>query len=46
MNEKQRRGMIEFHKKAEAAYIKYGRTDKADQARKMRETLESENSEK
>lgn len=40
MTESQRKAMIEFHKKAEAAYIKYGRPDQAQQAREQREKLE------
>ena len=42
MTESQIKAMIEFHRKAEAAYRKYGRSDQAEMARKQREKLENE----
>jgi len=40
MTESQRLSMIEFHHKMEKAYLKYGRPDQAEAARKQREKLE------
>ena len=40
LTESQRLSMIAFHKKAEAAYRKYGRPDQAEAAKRQREKLE------
>jgi len=42
MTESQKRNMIAFHKKAEAAYRKYNRPDQAEAAKRQRERLEKE----
>lgn len=42
MNQKQINGMIEFHRKAEAAFLRFGQNKNAEQAKKMRERLEVE----
>lgn len=40
MNERQMRGMIEFHRKAEKAYRAVGKIEDAEMAKRMREELE------
>ena len=42
MNERQRKAMIDFHRKAEAAYLKFGKKEQAEQAKRLREKLEAE----
>lgn len=40
MNERQLKGMIEFHRKAEKAYRESGQNQMAEQAKAKREELE------
>jgi hypothetical protein len=45
MTPEQRKSMIKFHEKTEAAYRRFGQKEKAEQAKKMREDLERQESE-
>lgn len=40
MTESQRLSMIAFHRKAEAAYRKYGKPEQAEAAKRQREKME------
>ena len=40
MTDSQRKAMIEFHRKAEAAYRKHGKPEQAEMAKRQREKLE------
>ena len=42
MNERQRKAMIEFHRKAEKAYRESGQVEQAERAKELREALEQE----